>query len=367
MGMTREFWRGKRVFITGHTGFKGGWLSTWLTAMEARVYGYALPPHTEPSYFALCGLEQRVESTIGNVCDAAALSRSMQSAQPEIVFHLAAQPIVRRSYENPPETFSTNVGGTVNVLEAIRHTPSVRAAVIVTSDKCYENREQLWSYREHDRLGGHDPYSASKACAELVAEAYRKSFFDLNGSKIALATARAGNVIGGGDWSKDRLVPDAIRALVSREPLMIRNPDAVRPWQHVLEPLAGYLTLAERLHEDGRKWSGAWNFGPPDSGEVSVAMVADKIIARWGEGEWRRMQLDKAPHEATYLKLDSSKSRALLGWRPLLDLNETVEMTADWYRKASSSATENMFEISRGQIESYESRSAGGIASGFQR
>ncbi len=278
----------------------------------------------------------------------------MHAAQPEIVFHLAAQPLVRRSYDNPPETFSTNIGGTVNVLEAIRHTPSARAAVIVSSDKCYENREWLWSYREHDRLGGHDPYSASKACAELVAEAYRRSFFDLDGSTIALATARAGNVIGGGDWAKDRLVPDAIRALVDHEPLKIRNPDAVRPWQHVLEPLAGYLALAERLHEDGKKWSGAWNFGPPDSSEVSVAMVADKIIARWGEGEWRRVHSEKAPHEAAYLTLDSSKSRALLGWRPLLDLDKTADMTADWYRKAISRMSIDMYETSREQIRRYE-------------
>jgi CDP-glucose 4,6-dehydratase len=352
--INREFWRGKSVFITGHTGFKGGWLSTWLTELGAIATGYALAPITDPSYFGLCSLARRMKSVTSNICDADAIIRSMQAAQPKVVFHLAAQPLVRRSYENPPETFSSNIGGTVNVLEAIRHTPSVRAAVIVTSDKCYENHEWLWSYREHDRLGGHDPYSASKACAELVAEAYRKSFFDLDGSTIALATARAGNVIGGGDWSKDRLVPDAIRALVGREPLMIRNPDAVRPWQHVLEPLAGYLALAERLHEDGREWSGAWNFGPPGSSEVSVATVADKIIARWGEGEWRRVQIEKAPHEAIHLKLDSSKSRALLGWRPLLDLDETAEMTADWYRKAIARTPINMYEMSREQILRYE-------------
>jgi len=317
VSVDREFWRGKSVFLTGHTGFKGGWLATWLTDMGANVHGFALAPNTTPSYFALCNLEHKLKSVTGNICDADTLIRSMQAAQPKIVFHLAAQPLVRCSYENPSETFSTNIGGTVNVLEAIRHTPSVRAALIVTSDKCYENREWLWSYREHDRLGGHDPYSASKACVELVTEAYRKSFFDVNGSTTALATARAGNVIGGGDWSKDRLVPDAIRALVGHEPLMIRNPDAVRPWQHVLEPLAGYLALAERLHEDGREWSGAWNFGPPDNSEVSVATVADKIIARWGEGEWRRVQLEKAPHEATYLKLDSSKSRASVSYTHL--------------------------------------------------
>ena len=354
MSVDREFWRGKSVFVTGHTGFKGGWLATWLTDMGANVHGFALAPNTTPSYFALCNLEHKLKSVTGNICDADTLIRSMQAAQPKIVFHLAAQPLVRCSYENPSETFSTNIGGTVNVLEAIRHTPSVRAALIVTSDKCYENREWLWRYREHDRLGGHDPYSASKACVELVTEAYRKSFFDLNGSTTALATARAGNVIGGGDWSKDRLVPDAIRALVGHEPLMIRNPDAVRPWQHVLEPLSGYLALAERLHEDGREWSGAWNFGPPDNSEVSVATVADKIIAHWGEGEWRRVQLEKAPHEATYLKLDSSKSRALLGWRPLLDLDETADMTAEWYRKAISRTAIKMYEMSREQILCYE-------------
>jgi CDP-glucose 4,6-dehydratase len=321
--------------------------------MGATVCGYALVPSTTPSYFAICNLEHKLKSITGNICDEDLLIRSMQAIQPEVVFHMAAQPLVRRSYENPRETFSTNIGGTVNVLEAIRHTPSVRAAVIVTSDKCYGNRERLWSYREHDRLGGHDPYSASKACAELVAEAYRKSFFNLDGSTIALATARAGNVIGGGDWSQDRLVPDAIRALVGRERLMIRNPDAVRPWQHVLEPLAGYLVLAERLHEGGREWSGAWNFGPPDSSEVSVAMVADKIIARWGEGEWRRVQLEKAPHEAAYLKLDSGKSRALLGWRPLLDLDEAADMTTRWYREALASPPADMYEMSCAQISLY--------------
>jgi CDP-glucose 4,6-dehydratase len=354
MNIDRSFWKDRSVFLTGHTGFKGGWLATWLIDMGASVCGYALAPSTTPSYFALCNLEYKLKSITGNIRDADVLIRSMQAAQPEVVFHLAAQPLVRRSYENPPETFSTNVGGTVNVLEALRHTPSVRAAVIVTSDKCYENRESLRSYREQDRLGGHDPYSASKACAELVAEAYRKSFFDLDGSTIALATARAGNVIGGGDWSKDRLVPDAIRALVGCEPLMIRNPEAVRPWQHVLEPLAGYLALAERLHEDGRQWSGAWNFGPTDSSEVSVAVVADKIIARWGEGEWRRVQLEKAPHEAAYLKLDSGKSRTLLGWRSLLNLDETAEMTARWYRKAISRTPIDMYEMSRDQILRYE-------------
>jgi CDP-glucose 4,6-dehydratase len=350
----REFWRGKSVFLTGHTGFKGGWLATWLIEMGASVCGYALAPNTTPSYFALCSLEYKLKSVIGNICDADAFIRSMQAARPEVVFHLAAQPLVRRSYENPHETFSANIGGTVNLLEAIRHTPSVRAAVIVTSDKCYENREWLWSYREHDRLGGHDPYSASKACAELVAEAYRKSFFDHDGSTIALATARAGNVIGGGDWSKDRLVPDAVRALVGRQSLTIRNPDAVRPWQHVLEPLAGYLALAERLYEGGREWSGAWNFGPPVSNEVSVAMVADKIIARWGEGEWRKGQLEKAPHEATYLKLDSSKARALLGWRLGLNLQETIELTVSWYREALASRSPDMYEASRAQINHYQ-------------
>ena len=312
-----SFWRGRRVLLTGHTGFKGGWLALWLHELGADVYGLALAPEMPNSFFELCGLERVIHSTIGDVRDDALVRSALKASNAEVVFHLAAQALVRRSYHEPAATFETNVMGTVNVLDAIRRSPVVRSAVIVTSDKCYENHSSPKSYREDDRLGGSDPYSASKACTELVAHAYAKSFFDSADCAFAMATARAGNVIGGGDQSLDRIVPDAVHALSRNETLIVRNPGAVRPWQHVLEPLAGYLMLAERLYVDGKQWSGAWNFGPDNGEAVSVADLAQMLIKEWGEGAWRAEQRSDGLHESPYLGLDSQRARTLLSWRLL--------------------------------------------------
>ena len=352
-----DFWRGKRVLVTGHTGFKGGWLATWLLEMGARVVGYALKPETEPSFFSQCGLAARLESVLGDVRHIDDLADVSCRFNPEVVFHLAAQPIVRRAYRDPVETFGTNVMGTVAALEIVRRIPAVRAVVIVTSDKCYENREWVWGYREEDPLGGRDPYSASKACAELVTTAYLQSYFGGKDRLVGVATVRAGNVIGGGDWVEDRLVPDAIRALQRDEPLVIRNPRSLRPWQHVLEPLGGYLMLTERLYGDGPRWSGAWNFGPRDEDAVTVATLADMVIKQWGNGRWVAASEMGAPHEAHRLKLDCSKARQVLGWRPRLTLEEAVALTATWYRKAAASPTDSdMYRLTVEQIRSYETR-----------
>ena len=358
--LDRGFWNKKKVFLTGHTGFKGGWLATWLVEMGAQVAGYALKPDTEPSFFALSGLDERMHSIIGDVREKENVRRAMQAHQPEIVFHLAAQSLVRRSYREPVDTIATNVMGTVHILEAVRRTQSVRAAVIVTSDKCYENRDQLQGYREDEPMGGHDPYSSSKGCAELVTAAYRRSFLESADPRVGVATVRAGNVIGGGDWAEDRLVPDAIRALQHGKSLVVRNPGAVRPWQHVLEPLAGYLMLAERLSHESGKWAGAWNFGPRDEDAVAVSALAEQIIRLWGEGAWQAAPEHDAPHEARYLKLDCSKARKLLGWRPRLTLEEAVDMTVAWYRLAlSSRLDQGMHEMTGEQIRSYEARMRG--------
>ena len=354
MKVNTEFWERKKVFLTGHTGFKGGWLATWLLEMGAQVTGYGLKPETDPSYFGLCGLAERIESVIGDVREEDDLGRAIQVRQPDIVFHLAAQPILRRSYREPVGTFATNVIGTVNLLEAVRHTPSVRAVVVVTSDKCYENREWVWGYREEERMGGQDPYSASKGCAELVTAAYRRSFFEDGDHTVGVATVRAGNVIGGGDWGEDRLVPDAVRALQRGEPLVVRNPEAVRPWQHVLEPIAGYILLAERLYRGGRKWAGGWNFGPRDEGSVTVATIADMIIQRCGKGSWQRASGADAPHEAHILRLDCSKAQQLLGWRPEISVQEAVAMTVTWYQKGlSTSSGVDMYKFTAEQIRQY--------------
>ncbi len=359
------FWKGRRVFITGHTGFVGGWLSTWLLEMGAHLTGYALEPSTQPSYFELTQLGQRMESAIGDVRNYEMLCRILQDAKPEVVFHLAAQPIVRRSYREPLETFSINVMGTANLLEAVRQSPSVRAVVAITSDKCYENREWLWAYREDEPMGGRDPYSASKGCAELVVSAYRRSFFEATSSKPAIATVRAGNIFGGGDWAEDRIVPDAIKALHQGNKLIVRNPAAMRPWQHVLEPITGYLMLAERLHRQDRQWTGAWNFGPLEDDGVTVAELAGNLVGHWGCGGWTAMSTDGAPHEAHYLKLDSSKARWLLGWRPRLGLDESVALTVDWYRAALSDSASDMYDVSCRQIRHYETKAvqaAGAVA-----
>lgn len=334
-GHDASFWQGRKVLVTGHTGFKGSWLSIWLTALGADVTGYALAPPTSPSLFALAGLEDRMHSVVADVRDRDRLAAVVAAAAPEVIFHLAAQPLVRQSYEMPRETFEINVMGTVHVLEAARPVESVRAVVNVTTDKCYENREWVWGYREGDPLGGHDPYSSSKACAEIVTAAYRNSFFGPSAGtapRLALASARAGNVIGGGDWAVDRLVPDFFRAASAGVAVRIRNPHAVRPWQHVLEPLGGYLLLARRLLESGVDFAEGWNFGPEDADARPVAWIIDQLCSSWGEGA--TVEHDDAPqvHEAGYLKLDISKVRMRLGWQPRWDLSRALQACVEWHR-----------------------------------
>lgn len=322
---------GRRVFVTGHTGFKGAWLVAWLLELGANVVGYSLEPPTAPSLFAELGLADHIEHNIGDIRDLGRLSGTMSRSEPEIVIHLAAQPLVRRSYENPVETFETNVMGSVNVLEAARGVPSIRAILNVTSDKCYENREWEFAYRENDSLGGRDPYSASKGAAEIVTAAYGRSFF-ASGDAAAVATARAGNVIGGGDWAEDRIVPDCARALSSNRPVVIRNRDAVRPWQHVLEPLSGYLLLAAKQYSVGADFAGAWNFGPGSSDHLTVGEIADQFVARWGSGGWEATDSVGDPHEARFLKLDCSKAADVLAWRPTWDASLAISEAASWYR-----------------------------------
>lgn len=347
------FWRGRRVFLTGHTGFKGGWLAVWLRALGAEVSGFALDPSTEPNFFKHVARSQLHDSRIGDIRELDTLRHEMRRADPEIVFHLAAQPLVRHSYVDPVGTYATNVMGTVNLLESLRACPKVRAAVIVTTDRCYENREWPWGYRENEPMGGHDPYSNSKGCAELVTAAYRASFFESGGSTTAIATARAGNVIGGGDWSKDRLVPDLLQAFEAGRSALVRNPTAVRPWQHVLEPLHGYLVLAQRLHAEGARFAEAWNFGPYDSDTQPVSWIAERLAAHWGVGSaWHTEPQSKAPHEATWLKLDCSKARQTLGWLPRWSLDRALEMIVAWHRAMLDG--QDMLAYSLRQIEDYE-------------
>jgi CDP-glucose 4,6-dehydratase len=336
--MDAQFWGGRKVFITGHTGFKGSWLSLWLERLGAEVAGYSLDPPTTPSLFGSARVAEGITDLRGNVRDMPAMRSALSHEQPEVVFHLAAQPLVRQSYAQPVETFATNVLGTVSLLEAVRQVDSVRAVVVVTSDKCYDNQEWHWGYRETDALGGHDPYSASKACAELATAAWRKSFLSTGGRMVGVATARAGNVIGGGDWAEDRILPDAVRAIVAGKPLVVRRPKAVRPWQHVLEPLHGYMMLAERLFAEPERWSSAWNFGPSDDDAIPVGELLDRFFAAWGEVTWRPESTLVGPHEAALLRLDPSKARSQLGWRKALDLKEAILMTADWYHRATANA-----------------------------
>ncbi len=331
----KVFIKGKSVLVTGHTGFKGSWLALWLHELGAHVTGFALPPNTEPNHFDLIELTNLIHHIEGDIRDLQAVTQAFDRAKPEIVFHLAAQPLVRDSYDDPKTTFDTNIGGTVNVLEAIRHCPSVKAAVIVTSDKCYENREWVWGYRENDPMGGHDPYSASKGATEIVCTAYFRSYFNKNGHgpHLGFATARAGNVIGGGDWAKDRIIPDCIRALSKGEPIRIRNPHATRPWQHVLDPLSGYLLLAQRLAENPERFSGSWNFGPVEGGQISVIELAEKFIKAWGGGTIETPPSEnKAPHEAHLLKLCIDKAMHELHWKPTLDSESAIDWTVEWYK-----------------------------------
>ncbi len=326
------FFKGKRVFITGHTGFKGSWLSVWLVQMGARVTGFALPPQTERDHFTVLGLDRRIDHHVGDIRNLEQLHQAMSASEPEIVFHLAAQPLVRLSYAEPKVTFETNVGGSVNLLEAVRQCASVRVLVYITSDKCYKNREWVWGYRENDELGGHDPYSASKACAELVFSAYLDSFFRSR-ADFGAASARGGNVIGGGDWASDRIVPDCIRALEKKEPIVVRNPEATRPWQHVLEPLNGYLLLAERLWLEPRKYSGPWNFGPGKESNRTVRELVEKALAVWGGGKalFGTPAETAQPHEAHFLHLNCDKAYQELGWRPTWAFERSVEETVRWY------------------------------------
>lgn len=330
--MNRKFWHGKRVFLTGHTGFKGGWLALWLADMGAEVHGYALQPPTEPNLFTVANLLERLaSSTIADIRDADAFTQAMQAARPNIVLHLAAQPLVRYSYAAPVETYAVNVMGTVNLLEAVRQTPGVKAVVNVTTDKCYENREWVWPYRENEAMGGHDPYSSSKACSELVTAAYRRSFLESMG--IHIASARAGNVIGGGDWAADRLVPDFLRALDAGQELVIRSPRATRPWQHVLEPLSGYLVLAEKLYLEGRDFAEAWNFGPEETDAKPVQWIVEYLCSQMPGANWRcDTTTTRQPHEASTLKLDSSKAKTRLGWRPCWNLSTALGMTLAWHQ-----------------------------------
>ena len=343
------FWNKKRVFITGHTGFKGGWLSLWLQYVGAEVHGYALDPNSDPNFFTSARVSDGMQSTIGDVRDYPSLTAALQKCKPEIIFHLAAQPLVRESYNDPVKTYSTNVMGTVHLLEAVRQTPGVRAIVNVTSDKCYENQEWAWGYREIDALGGHDPYSNSKGVSELVSSCYRNSFFKT--SEITLATARAGNVIGGGDWSADRLVPDILRALQTSQAAVIRNPLATRPWQHVLEPLSGYLRLAERLYTEGNSFAEAWNFGPLDDEAKSVGWIATELTQLFGSTATWVADASNQPHEAHFLKLDISKARARLGWTPRLLLADALRLTVDWARQHE--AGQDMHVASLSQIRNY--------------
>jgi len=345
------FWSGKAVLITGHTGFKGSWLSMWLQQLGANVLGYSLAPPTEPNMFNVAQVAARMTSLTGDVRDPDHLKQVITDYRPEIVIHMAAQSLVRHSYADPIETYSINVMGTVNVLEAVRHSDSVRVVVNVTSDKCYENKGWIWGYREEEPMGGHDPYSSSKGCSELVTSAYRRSYFSDNSDErrnVGVATARCGNVVGGGDWAPDRLVPDVMLALAAGKSVSIRNPGAIRPWQHVLDSLSGYFLLAEKLWHDESGFSGGWNFGSDSNDAKTVSWVVDRMIMQWGEGRSWAIDTAENPHEAQFLKLDCTKSRALLGWSPKLRVTDALDWTTEWYK--SFEQKKDMNEMTTEQI-----------------
>jgi len=350
------FWNGKKVFITGHTGFKGSWLSLWLQDMGAIVKGYALEPNTNPNLFTQAKVAQNMDSEFGDIIDLKQISMSMKEFNPEVLIHMAAQPLVRLSYNEPVLTYATNVMGTVNVLEAARKCSNLKAIVSVTTDKCYEKKEWAWGYRENEPMGGHDPYSSSKGCAELVTAAYRKSFFNVTNFAV-LASARAGNVIGGGDWSVDRLIPDILRAFEKNEPVIIRNPMSTRPWQHVLEPISGYLVLAQHLYEDGHDFAEGWNFGPKDEDCKPVSWILDKMVAKWGKGASWELDKNNNPHEAGYLKLDCSKAALRLNWYPKWNLEDTLESIINWHKhyiEQKNIQEQCLLEIAKYQNNQYE-------------
>lgn len=357
--MTPGFWQGKRVFMTGHTGFKGSWLSLWLQQLGASVTGYALSSPTSPSLFESARVAEGMRSLHGDVRDLPALREAMHAAQPEIVIHMAAQSLVRYSYEEPVETYATNVMGTVHLLEAVRQTAGVKAVVNVTTDKCYENKEWVWGYREDEPMGGHDPYSNSKGCSELVSSAYRSSFFGASTHAqhgVALATARAGNVIGGGDWAKDRLIPDILAAFEKAQPVVIRNPHATRPWQHVLEPLRGYLTLAERLSNTGTAFAEGWNFGPHSDDARPVEWIVRRLAQKWADNASWQIDGSDHPHEANYLKLDISKAAHRLNWQPSMRLDQALDLIVDWNRQKLAGA--DLRAVTQAQISNYQSQTS---------
>ena len=351
MQMNLDFWKGKRVFLTGHTGFKGGWTVLWLQRLGAIVKGYALEPNTIPSLFEIANISDGIESEFGDIRDLDQLKKSLLNFSPEIVIHMAAQPLVRLSYQDPVGTYQTNVMGTVNLFEAVRACESVKAVVNVTTDKCYENNEWVWGYRENEAMGGHDPYSSSKGCSELVTSAYRRSYFGGN-SNVSLGSARAGNVIGGGDWSQDRLIPDALSAFEKNKPVVIRNPLSTRPWQHVLEPISGYLMLAEKLYSVGKIYAEAWNFGPDDQDVKPVGEIMDYLVAHWPDDVGWNLDESQQPHEAQLLKLDISKVEARLKWEPSWRLSITLQSIIDWHQSWLNGS--DMRSVTVGQIIKYE-------------
>lgn len=346
----KSFWQGKKVFLTGATGFKGSWLSLWLSEVEANVTGYSLEPEIKPSLFKLARIDEKINNQIGDICNVERLQESMMQSNPDIVIHMAAQALVRDSYREPLLTYQSNVMGTANVLECVRKCSNVKAVVIITTDKCYENKEWCWGYREDEPLGGYDPYSSSKACAEIITAAYRRSF--LSNAGVATATVRAGNVIGGGDWAKDRLIPDCLRAVEQNEKIIIRSPEAIRPWQHVLEPLSGYLMIAENLYLEGEKWATSWNLGPKDSSCISVEQIVRKIC-KLLNGSYEIQSEDKL-HEANFLKLDSSKANQYLQWQTRLDMEETIDWIVGWHKAYLDG--EDMQAITIAQIRAYMER-----------
>jgi CDP-glucose 4,6-dehydratase len=355
--MESQFWKNKKILISGHTGFKGSWLSLWLQNLEAEVLGYSLLPPTNPSLFEIANIAEGMTSITGDVCDLDHLKSIIARHEPEIVIHMAAQSLVRYSYANPVETYTTNVLGTVNILESVRQTNCVKVVIIVTSDKCYENKEWIWGYRENEPMGGFDPYSSSKGCAELATAAYRHAYFNnITEPKhgVAVATVRAGNVIGGGDWAKDRLIPDIVNAFLENRQLTIRHPNAVRPWQHVLEPLGGYLTLAEALWKNGVKFAEGWNFGPNENDTKPVSWIVEQLASLLGTKARWKLDASSQPYEANYLKLDCSKAKSQLAWSPKLPLSTALEWVAQWYQSYQNH--DNMRELTINQINRYQNR-----------